>query len=231
MKTGKTLFLRPMHKKHVQAPTDMRKNSYPQNTMNRHFNNLLGNRHGATGLWALLLVVCTLAFALAAQAADTFRAVSKSLDTAAESSQPGNGVIDPGETNTVTFTFKNTSGAERKNVKVQMRSETGNVGFSLTGEQTIGTVAKDATFTATFRFRTDGPAGGTLSPRFYFKGDGVTDGTDIDSTDADKFDFFLGKVVATTYTFPTQGPSPSTILHQILIWTKTTAGQARIRPK
>lgn len=204
MKSEKTLSLRPMHKKHVLAPTDMRMNSHPQNTMNSHYNNLFGKRHGTAGLWALFLVVCTLGFAVSARAA-TFRAVSKSLDSAQESCLPANGAIDPGETNTVTFTFKNTTGANVKAVKVALKSEVNNVGFAVDGKKTVGDVAKDATFTVSFRFRADGPCGGTLAPRFLFEGkesnDAAFSGVDIDSTDNSKFDFQLGPTVNTTYTF------------------------------
>ena len=152
----KVLFLRAMHIKHGQAPTDMRTNSHPKTIMKSHFNNSSGKPRGP-GLWALFLIVFTLGFAFNAEA-QRYRAVSKTLDSALESFLPANNAIDPGETNTVAFTFKNVSGAEQKNVKVTMTPEVGDVAFSLTGQQTIGTVAGDATFTVSFRFRADGPA-------------------------------------------------------------------------
>ena len=182
-----------MHKKHGQAPTDMRTNSHPKTIMKTHFNNPSGKRHGPVGVWALFLFVFTLGFAFKADAA-TFKGISKSIDSEAS----GNGVIDPGEVATVTFTFKNDSGGERKEVKVSMKSETGNVAYPITGKQTVGTVAKDANFTATFQFRADGPAGGTLAPDFTFEAKDVGS----PSLNAiDKFEFFLGKVVSTSYSF------------------------------
>lgn len=194
-----------MHKKHVRAPIDMRNKSHPKIIMNSPQKIISGRRPGLAGLWAVLLILCTLGFALPASAA-TFRAVSKSLDSAQESCLPPNGSIDPGETNTVTFTFKNTTGAAVKGVKVSMKSEIGNVAFAVDGQKTVGDVAKDATFTVSFRFRADGPCGGTLSPRFTFEGKEENNTTtfanvDIDATDSDKFDFLLGPVVKTTYSF------------------------------
>jgi hypothetical protein len=165
--------------------------------MKSHFNNSSGKPRGP-GLWALFLIVFTLGFAFNAEA-QRYRAVSKTLDSALESFLPANNAIDPGETNTVAFTFKNVSGAEQKNVKVTMTPEVGDVAFSLTGQQTIGTVAQDATFTVSFRFRADGPAGGTLSPRFSFSDDGGA--TTLDATDITKFDFQLGATVVANYPF------------------------------
>ncbi len=190
-----------MHIKHVHAPTDMRMTSHPKNTMNSHYINLPGKRHGTAGLWALFLVLCTLGFGISANAGTTFEAISKVLDTAQESCP--NGAIDPGETNVVTFTFKNKSGAEIKDVKVALRSQINNVGFALDGKKTVGTVANDATFAVSFKFRADGTCAGTLQPRFAIEGTqgGVAfSDTDVTTT-PEKFDFQLGPTLSTDYSF------------------------------
>jgi hypothetical protein len=198
--------------------------------MNRHFINLLGKRHGVTGLWALFLVVCTYGAVLSAQAA-SFEAKSKTLDGGAESCLPPNGAIDPGETNTVTFLFKNTSGGNAlTDVKVKLNSAdststAGGVDFSLTGEVAIaGSVANNAEFTATFRFRASGVCGTTLRPTFTINGkqDGNSFAAVTSLTNAGNFDFQLGLTIETTYTFSntsaitirdfnTGSPYPSTI--------------------
>ncbi|MBM3836501.1 MAG: CHRD domain-containing protein [Verrucomicrobia bacterium] len=185
MKIEKTLFLPPMHKKLVQAPTDMRKNSYPQNTMNRHLINLLGKRHGATGLWALLVVVCTLGFALPAKAANV-KAISATLNTTKESCPSG--AIDPGETNTVAFVFRNATTSDMKDVTITLKNRVGGVEFSLTSGQKV-TIPKESNVTLDFMFRTDGACGSTLMPDFTVGG-GAT-GLD----DASKFQLAVGQVL------------------------------------
>ncbi|MDA1277110.1 MAG: CHRD domain-containing protein [Verrucomicrobia bacterium] len=189
--------------------------------MKCHFNNSSGKRHSTGGLWALFLVVCTLGLAFNAEA-QRYRAVSKALDSSLESFLPANNAIDPGETNTVAFTFKNISGGEQKNVKVTMTPEVGDVGFSLTGQQTIGTVAKDATFTVAFRFRANGPAGGTLSPRFSFSDDGGA--TTLDPTDETKFDFQLGATVVGNFQFAN---AASITINDFKVNTDTTKDNGR----
>lgn len=224
MKTRKTLFLRPMHIKHVQAPTDMRKNSYPQNTMNRHLNNLLGTRHGTSGLWALLLVVCTaLGFAVQSNA-QSFELKSRSNVTQ-ESCLPANSAFDPGETNTVTFTFKNTTAtgdalSPMKEIHVTLLGGTGNVAFPVKDANTPdndkvtlvsggarfdvpGSVAKDGTFTVTFRFRADGTCGDTLTPTFTINAKGANGAayttSQVSIAGASVSKFLLGEIQTTTY--------------------------------
>ena len=83
----------------------------------------------------------------------------------AESCSPANGYIDPGETNTVSFVIKNTSGADRAEVKVSIL-EQGGVSFP-SGQVNVGSVAKDATFTVSFSFRANSFCGGTLTPTLH----------------------------------------------------------------
>ena len=182
-----------MHKKHGQAPTDMRTNSHPKTIMKSHFSNPSGKRQAPVGLWALFLVVCTLGFAFQADAG-TFEGVGKSIVSEAS----GNGVIDPGEIATVTFNFKNSDDSERKKVKISLKSDTGNVAYPITGKVDLGTIGKKASFSATFQFRADGPAGGTLAPDFVIEIDGDANQT---LNKLDKFEFFLGEVVSTSYSF------------------------------
>ena len=229
MKTGKTLFLRPMHIKLVQAPTDMRTNSYPKNTMNRQLNQLFsGKRHGATRLWGFVIAVCTLLGLVGAAQAVTVLELRSRSNVSQESCLPANSAFDPGETNTVTFTFRNkypnTDGI-LKEVKVTLVSGTGNVAFPVKDPNTPnddkvtyvsngarydvpGDIAKDADFTVTFRFRADGTCGDTLTPTFTVtakdkNGTAIPDTRDITTPENSKF--ILGEVVASTYTASNTG--------------------------
>jgi subtilisin-like proprotein convertase family protein len=175
-----------MHKKHVQVPTDMRNKSHPKTIMNSKYPN-------APGLWRLLLLVLsTVALALPAQAVD-FTKVSRTLVAEICSGGAANGVPDPGETNTISFVIKNTSGATRNAVKAELLVS-GGVTFP-TGQQTIGTLANNAEGTATFTFRVDGACAGTLTPTVRITS---TEGPTVDVA----FDSFeLGLRVPTLSTF------------------------------
>src|SRR5688500_7192879 len=71
-------------------------------------------------LGAMLLLLCAVGFTFKATAADWTRQNDGNAAITAESCLPANGFIDPGETNTVSFVIKNTSGADRTEVKVNI---------------------------------------------------------------------------------------------------------------
>ncbi len=153
---------------------------------------------------AAVVLPLVLGLSVTASAA-RFQAVSALLVSGQESCLAPNGAIDPGETNTVTFTFKNTTGTAVKDVKVALQSEVNNVAFAVNGRPTAGDITKDGIFSVVIRFRADGPCGGTLSPRFRIEGkeaDGTPfAGVDIGSTGAEAFDFLLGATVTNTFGF------------------------------
>jgi subtilisin-like proprotein convertase family protein len=210
MKSKKTLFLRPMHEKHVQAPTDMRMNCHPQKIMNRYFKTSPGKYPGATALWGLLLLL-TVGFALPIQAQFTVQptssgGISARVITAESCTGAGitaNTVIDPGETVTVQFQFKNTSGSDKANVKATLLAQ-GNVTFPVTagqtfpygsGQVTIGNMAKDAVQTVSFQFRAEGTCGAFLTPTLRIVADGGV------SQDLSFAAFELGARNTTNYPF------------------------------
>ena len=80
----------------------------------------------------------------------------------AESCQPANGAIDPGETVTVSFGVKNTGTADTVNLVGTLQA-TGGV-TSPSGPQNYGVVvAGGATVTRTFTFTANGTCGGTIT--------------------------------------------------------------------
>lgn len=162
-----------------------------------------------TDLWRAFILTIALISAHSLQSA-AFRAVSAITDPEGESCAPPNGAIDPGETNNVAFTFKNTTGTAIKAVKVNLRSDVNDVAFAVNGAQSVGDVAKDETFTVTFRLRADGICGGTLSPRFAVEGREADDtpfsDVDIEPTDSHKFDFQLGVTIESAYVFTAPNP-------------------------
>ncbi|MBI4657901.1 MAG: tandem-95 repeat protein [Verrucomicrobia bacterium] len=183
-------------------------------------NNFLGKRHGATGLWALFLVVCTFGAthpALTATVEDNskFSFRSRSLLTAQESCP--NGVIDPGETNTVRLTLRKLAGGDFEEVKVEFVAGVGNVDFTVT-PASIGTVSGDAGTdfgNVDVRFRAGGKCGEVLRPVIRVSWKSGSDrkfddfvmqrGSSGDDTIANNGDsarpFRMGAVVQTTHTF------------------------------
>lgn len=79
-----------------------------------------------------------------------FDIVSRTL--VGESCAPGNGALDPGETDTVTFVIKKTTDGTLSNVKVSLvPSAAGGVTF-VSAQQPVGDMGKDATASVTFSF-------------------------------------------------------------------------------
>lgn len=203
MKNEKSLFLRAMHKKHVQAPTDMRMNSHPQKIMNRTFKHPSGTRHGASGLWGLFVaLLCTLGMALpaGAQTSANYAVVSQSL---ASESCP-NQAIDPGETLTYVFVFKKTTDGTHQEVQADLLAS-GNVDFQISKTSPSSNVSKDGQYTATITFRAKGacadPAGLVATLRV-----SRADGSSRTSEDLVFGALPLGETVTTTYTFSNTNP-------------------------
>jgi subtilisin-like proprotein convertase family protein len=148
-------------------------NSYPQNIVrDRPKIVSQGGRASPRFLGLFLLLFSVAGLCLNTSAQWTANNDGKDRTITAESCLPPNGYIDPGETNTVSFVVKNTSGAERRNVKVTLL-EQGNVRFP-SGEVTIGTVANNATFNVSFTFRAEGACGANLTPTLRVTSDGVS---------------------------------------------------------
>src|SRR5439155_11662956 len=85
-----------------------------------------------------------------------------------ESCSPGNGAFDPGETETVTFVVKNISGGAISNVKAQLLPTFDSAGVLpvisfISGKQTIGDMAKDASVNVTFTFLNTAPCGSSVT--------------------------------------------------------------------
>ena len=167
-------------------------NSYPHKlVVARPKNVSQGGRGSPRLLGLILLMFCAVGMCLKANAANwTANNDGKDVAITAESCGP-NGYIDPGETNTLSFVVKNTSGSDRAEVKVSLL-EQGNVTFP-SGEITVGNVAKDATFTVSFSFRATGSCGGVLTPTLLVKSS--TTGNENVSF----ISFQLGATVKTTF--------------------------------
>ena len=75
--------------------------------------------------------------------------------------------------------------------------------LAVNGKQTVGDPQR-CRIHRDVPLRADGPCGGTLSPRFAFEGREANDapfaGVEIDSTEAERFDFQLGATMTAAYT-------------------------------
>lgn len=175
-------------------------NSYPQKTVVARPKNVTqGGCKFSRLLGIMLLLLCAVGLSLNAAAQFAANNDGKDVALTAESCLPANGFIDPGETNTLSFVVKNTSGADRANVKVNILPQ-GGVTFP-SGEVAVGGVAKDATFTVSFSFRADGSCRGSLTPTLRVTSDGVA------ATDITYISFQLGATVKATY----EGSAPTAI--------------------
>ncbi len=135
--------------------------------------------------------------------AATFQAISAKLDPALESCLPGNGAIDPGETNTVLFTFLNTGDTRVRDLRITLNPSVNNVAFAVHGPVSVKEVPPHASFAVPFRFRANGICGGILDPRFSVDGT-ESDGTPFSNAEvampADgPFEFRLGAVAQAIY--------------------------------
>ncbi len=175
-------------------------NSYPQKTVVARPKNVTqGGCKFSRLLGIMLLLLCAVGLSLNAAAQFAANNDGKDVAITAESCLPANGFIDPGETNTLSFVIKNTSGADRANVKVNILSQ-GGVTFP-SGEVSVGGVAKDATFTVSFSFRADGSCRGSLTPTLRVTSDGVG------AADITYVSFQLGATVKANY----EGSAPTAI--------------------
>ena len=90
--------------------------------------------------------------------------VFDSSSLAAEGCTPGNNAIDPGETVTVLFAFRNAGLVSTTNLTVSLLATNGVLAPS--GPQTYGVVASGLTSTQSFTFTGNGSCGGSISPTF-----------------------------------------------------------------
>jgi hypothetical protein len=103
-----------------------------------------------------------------------------------EGCQPPNGVIDPGETVTVTFKLKNTGGASTTNLVATLKTSGGIT--PITTSQNYGVIAVGATVGKDFSFVANGACGGTITATFQLQDGAKNLGTV-------SFTFTLGKQV------------------------------------
>ena len=87
--------------------------------------------------------------------------VAKSTALVNESCSPANGVIDPGETVTVTFSLKNTGGGSTSNLVATLKASGGIT--PITTSQNYGVIAVGATVGKDFSFVANGACGGTIT--------------------------------------------------------------------
>jgi hypothetical protein len=99
---------------------------------------------------------------------------------------PANGVIDPGETVTVTFKLKNTGGASTNNLVATLQSSGGVT--RITTSQNYGVIAVGATVGKDFSFIANGACGGTITATLQLQDGAKNLGTV-------SFTFTLGKQV------------------------------------
>jgi hypothetical protein len=106
---------------------------------------------------------------------------------------PANGVIDPGETVTVTFRLKNNGGASTNNLVATLQASGGIT--RITTSQNYGVIAVGATVGKDFSFVANGTCGGTITATFQLQDGAKNLGTV-------SFTFTLGKqVVVLTRSF------------------------------
>ena len=99
---------------------------------------------------------------------------------------PANGVIDPGETVTVTFRLKNNGGASTTNLVATLQASGGLT--RITTSQNYGVIAVGATVGKDFSFIANGACGGTITATFQLQDGAKNLGTVF-------FTFTLGKQV------------------------------------
>ena len=100
---------------------------------------------------------------------------------------PANGVIDPGETVTVTFKLKNNGGASTNNLVATLLNASGEI-TRITTSQNYGVIAVGATVGKDFSFIANGACGGTITATLQLQDGAKNLGTVF-------FTFTLGKKV------------------------------------
>jgi hypothetical protein len=180
-------------------------NSYPQKpVVARPKIVSQGGCYTSRVLGLFLLLLCAVGLSVRAASTTDFKAISSSL-LQLESCLPANGYIDPGETNTVVFVIQNTHGDVLKNVKAQLLGDVDQPVFPLTGQQTLGDIAKDGVITLQFQFRANGNCGDTLVPTIRLTSDTFSGNEDLafsgNNDNGQALSFQLGATVTSTYSF------------------------------
>lgn len=104
-----------------------------------------------------------------------------------EGCAPANGALDPGETVTVNFSFKNLGGVKTTNLVVTLLPDNGVLWPS--AAQSLGALGVGATASRSFTFTANGPCGSTLPARLQFQDGPANLGTLV-------YSFTLGKPIS-----------------------------------